>query len=167
MIQFEEKFFRVWDSERKMMWEGWEIKEIWNDGFNMGVGGNCDLTNSSKYNIDDLIWMQDIGLKDRNNKKIYEGDIMYLATEKDYNWSHIPLKGYTINIKESTQIEDYKLEKDEKYVVGYNPRHCDITPEFQPYIPKDNFVCELHYDFTQSEIIGNVFQNPELLDINN
>ena len=81
---------------------------------------------------EDLVLMQSTGLKDKNGKEIFEGDIVKMA--KDV-------------YSESTYYEvvrhrggAYRLE---------SKRHG----------------CELWLRHTDCEIVGNVYENPELLEV--
>ena len=85
----------------------------------------------------DLIIMQFTGLKDKNGKEICEGDIVEY-NGKDKGWSTILYKG------------KYKVEVDIingiRLVGFYN----------QEYIKLKGF-------FNKFEVIGNIYENPELL----
>ena len=69
------------------------------------------------------------GLKDKNGKEIYEGDIVYIIPEDE--------KG---------------IVKWDKETVGYIVEYCDIITNFDNWYGKD------------LEVIGNIYDNPELLE---
>jgi len=85
----------------------------------------------------DIVLMQYTGLKDKNGKDIYEGDIVkYTSWENKYN------------IKEFIYVREVKFKNG----------------RFFP-LPSDN-ICEdgwYSYGTKDFEVIGNVFENPELL----
>ena len=94
--------------------------------------------------IDNIEIMQSTGIKDRNGKLIYEGDIVkYTSAPSKSNPEAIPF------------TENYKIVWNETYG-GYNTQrfngvncHCIATVQ------------------KQIEIVGNVYENPELLEVKN
>ena len=130
--------FRAWDKERgyfhwgasnicltlggNLMWQfGWEFPNL------------LDREEASNY-----ILMQYTGLKDKNGKEIYEGDILK----------------YTVD-DNSTETGTERINK----VVFHEGAFCYIVPVLiMGELP--SFLCQYN---KQSEIIGNAYENPELL----
>jgi len=129
--------FRAWDNTDKTM-KFFDFYKIhcgvyhpnhWKDS----TGLACELDNKLRY-PDEL--MQYTGLKDKNGKEIYEGDIVKLAVEEEqvYDpYEGIPF-GKPIYTNEKVVYETYGFFAGD-YGLG-------------------EFECE---------IIGNIYDNPELL----
>ena len=107
--------FRVWHKKRKKLFDIVSFNDF----------EVCGISN--EFDIDDCTLMQCTGLKDKNGKLIYEGDIV-----KDLIMSEI---FYIVKWFNS----GFYLEST-------------ISGSF------------LKFDDAQQEVIGNVYENPELLE---
>ena len=87
--------------------------------------------------INEIELMQSTGLKDKNGKEIFEGDVLAIETDEG--------------------VTNLKVFWDEK--------HALFMFESKKYNEKD-LLAELVEDNTYPfEIIGNIYENPELLEV--
>lgn len=129
--------FRAWDKV-KQIWCNYKI----DDGkvYFMDNDTGCLYTNyPGKYENFDL--MQYIGLKDMNNIEIYEGDIVEISKEKSY-------------------LNDTAVVKFDKYSSSF------------VLVVQDDDCGYLSYDFLYCDrilykVIGNIYENKELLEQEN
>lgn len=109
---------------------------------------NCDI-------------LQCTGLKDKNGKLIYEGDIVEKSTFIDYNGNgyqpDVYLDRVDIGVVHFTASNGAILRKVKTFLTDNPYKEREPLPKKdQPKIVK-LFAC-------RSEIIGNRYQNPELLE---
>ena len=95
--------------------------------------------------------IQCTGLKDKNGKLIYEGDIVnvYVSSEKLYR--------YQVKF----EIGSFMLVSDEEIFDFPNRWNDNVYPLSQLYFEYENE----DYCIDQLEVIGNVYENPELLEV--
>ncbi|EFL6835091.1 hypothetical protein HIX75_001545 [Listeria monocytogenes] len=124
--------FRAWDKEVKEMDYNPSVIEIWQ---NKPINEQFRLESEEK-----LIWMQYTGLKDKNGKKIFEGDIVAFS-EDDF---------HVFN----SQVE-YFLED------GYPA--FDIKVPSTYYFDSNVFSEVSMSGLYEIEVIGNIHENPEIL----
>ena len=127
---------------RPIKFRAWDktAKEMFYSDFHIGCYGKIYWWDSDGYNRvrDDVEIMQFTGLHDKNGNEIYEGDIV-----KHYdNAEHI-----------------YKIDMSElDYLDPLNDEASDHTGDMSPDA--------LHSRPNNFEVIGNVFENPELIETN-
>jgi uncharacterized phage protein (TIGR01671 family) len=115
--------FRAWNSQQNLMVEdaNWLVDK----------------------NIDAAILMQFTGLKDKNGKEIFEGDILKMS------WSEWSTRGYL-------QSSDMTNEYEEIVTVKFKaPNFC--------FFLKNGKQTNLRSSAT-IEVIGNIFETPEKLE---
>lgn len=136
--------FRAWDNHNKKWLMGYEYPNL--GGFSLtgesvlfGEWGDCFdefVFEKNGKKADDLIITQFTGLVDRNNKQLYDGDIVKFRA----NYTSKPC-GYMKGILRMTEFE-LQIEAENGQFYSAN----NETDEF-PYA---------------DELIGNIFDNPEL-----
>ncbi|MFA5037819.1 MAG: YopX family protein [Candidatus Izemoplasmatales bacterium] len=86
---------------------------------------------------DEVVWMQSTGLKDKNGKEIYEGDVLKYWAYRDYG--------------QSGRVEG-----------PYGPVAVTWDREHAGFVPCFGWseYCE---QLKRAEVIGNIYDNPELL----
>lgn len=124
----------------RTFWKGamsrpWSLYEVLQEDFNEWSDPQADDPKE--------IIMQYTGLKDKNGKEIYEGDILFRQT-------------YDPDGEQEIRIIKY-------HPVGFGEdwRLCLINPQTKE--PDDNFYGGVFW-LDQREIIGNIYENPELLN---
>ncbi|EAG6493509.1 hypothetical protein G5775_001150 [Listeria monocytogenes] len=108
-----------------------------NETESVGVSGcgdaNCTLC-VDWYSFDDVVLMQYTGLKDKNGKKIFEGDIVEIDVHDHLDGNVI--KGKVIFLEGAWLVTD-----------------------------SGSFAISLWSEINEIEVIGNIHENPELLEV--
>lgn len=139
--------FRAWDKETKTMNGMAEIYRNRNQEIEL------------RPRDEDIILMQSTGLKDKNGKEIFEGDILKFNDE----WADYGNEGYVDGFFEGIN-----------YVEIYGETACFIFGKTK--IPESSlfyYVNEEHLMFQEViadnkfefEVVGNIYENPELLEV--
>ena len=120
--------FRVWSEDRKMfVMDGMSIEDIQEDATH-------SVHLPMLINQEECVWQQYTGLKDKNGKEIYEGDILQYT---------VPQVG---SFKEKHATESGAVVFDRGVFWCNYPLYEIVSPDWN------------------CTVIGNIFENPELLN---
>ena len=126
--------FRAWIKEEKCFADYIETIRYYAKEVDLCWGGICE---SDCFDFEGVIFTQSTGLKDKNGKEIFEGDI--LAVEAD--------DGVII----------LKVSWDDEHAL-----FVIKTKKFNEETALAELVDDNSYPF---EVIGNIYENPELLEV--
>ena len=124
--------FRAWDGAKKEMFK--DTFAITESGQVIVVEQEFVTSPPDYVFVDHLTIMQSTGLKDKNGKEIFEGDIV------DY-------KGREAVVKWHGSYASFIY----RFVDGLQERVSEWDPLFLAYL--------------KCEVIGNIYENPELLEV--
>ena len=127
--------FRAWDKHGQKMFSGTELI-IWNNNVYANDGKELSCDYLKGWSIDEEYLMQSTGLLDRNRKEIFEGDIVVINGEETLS---IVRKGILYSIL--------------CFYIETERNGTKIFEHINPHIP---------FIYT---IVGNVYENPELLEV--
>ena len=125
--------FRAWIKTENCFADYIESIRLYINEIDLCWGGICE---SDCFDFKDVILMQSTGLKDKNGKEIFDGDILACKTDDE-----------VINLN-----------------VFWDEEHALFMFESKKYNEQEP-LAELVEDNTYPfEIIGNIYENPELLE---
>ncbi|WP_042767160.1 YopX family protein [Streptococcus sp. HSISS2] len=130
--------FRAWDKDFKTMYEADDIVYIDFEEKQICVK-TLFFERASRYDFNDIVLMQSTGLKDKNGKEIFEGDII------------------AINLEGLETPITAKVFQNRK--IGILMFHDFEDNEDVPMVEL------LEGDSVEFAIIGNIWENPELLEV--
>ncbi len=133
--------FRVWDKEMKIMWEENNPFYIGTDGTMPEYDGFKTLDTSINQ-IDNYVLMQYTGIKDKNGKEIYDGDVLYKPAQRIF-------KGYKLH----RPVKDVEFKKHIVEWKRVNKFGLYGWSFGESSLKKDMW-----------EVIGNIYEDPQLSD---
>lgn len=131
--------FRAWDKHGQKMFANDELI-IWNGNVYANDSKKLTCNNLKGWSIDDEYLMQSTGLFDKKGVEIFEGDVVSAGT--------------ATRVVKKNNLLGFYIEEGEK--IGYFSDVVDV-----------NCLDFFAKDFgEEAEIIGNIYENPELLEDN-
>lgn len=146
--------FRVWDKDLKKMHIcgenqhdsiSFSYPENEAHYYNLQNGCGSSTDGSGTYEL-----MQYTGLKDKNGMEIYEGDIIYWEINNG-----VGIESYTAIVKWSEDLVEEGWNQTYKWLVGYTGNYYRGS--------YDELSTPAAYN-EALQVIGNIYENPELLE---
>lgn len=132
--------FRGWDSVNEVMLP---VESI---NFREGYVSLNEGDNSLTDTLEMIELMQYTGLKDKNGKEIYEGDIVKLIPLNSERLKELGRKWYEhLKVEWGAYSDGEYVTNVETWMIGINPLSEELLDE-------------------TVEVIGNIYENPELLE---
>ena len=133
----------------------------WNDFFVRG-SGNPIIYQGKEINPDDYILMQFTGLKDKNGKEIYEGDIIRVVAHKNYDkkwkYEHNNFQGVVKFIQDG--MEFWVDSETDSETIKENEFYYGDTDFMRLVGTGWNEDEENELEAEDAQIIGNIYENP-------
>lgn len=151
--------YRAWDKIHKTMYEVDDIMSIDFGKSEISVK-TLFFERTNHYDFDDVVLMQSTGLRDKNDREIFEGDILKFNDE----WEEYCYEGYVDGVSEGVNYVEIGTESTAfifcktKYPdssLFYYANEERLT--FQEIITDDDF---------EFEVVGNIYTDPKLLEVN-
>ena len=130
--------FRAWDKHSQKMFANDELI-IWNNNVYANDSKKLSCNHLKGWSIDEEYLMQSTGFKDKNGKEIFEGDIITNGQNVMCMKRHNTLGFY---VEEKGEVE---------FIAG-----CAVLEDFEE---------DAKEIADRLEIIGNIYENPELLEV--
>lgn len=134
--------FRAWDSEKKIMHKGMSL-------YNWFHWAKIHMDNDAEISAEMSEFMQYTGLKDMDDKEIWEGDILKYIYDPESN--EYLQEGESTKIIEELGV--VRFERGAFYFVNEENGRYEIPITYKRVQKSDLY-----------KVIGNIYQNPELLN---
>ncbi len=139
--------FKIWVPSEKVMTISRTLSQ-WCD-----AACQYEYDTRSQKSFDEYVWLQFTGMLDRDGKEVYEGDILQGRYAVD-GLTTVHILGVVEFEAPSFGVRHLGWWWDFERTRKWEPSHFEIGKRLNNW----------KKDFTENVVIGNIYQNPELLD---
>ena len=150
--------FRAWHNELGRMMS---ISDMWFNVDSLGEIGLNDAVMNDYITVspDEIELMQSTGLKDKNGKEIFEGDVLKFNDE----WAEYCYEGYVDgSVEDINFVEVVRGEACFEFGKTKYPESSLFIRMEDEHLTFAELIKSKDFEF---EILGNIYENPELLEI--
>lgn len=150
--------FRAWHCELGRMMS---ISDMWFNVDSLGEIGLNDAVMNDYITVspDEIALMQSTGLKDKNGKEIFEGDVLKFNDE----WAEYCYEGYVDgSVEDINFVEVVRGEACFEFGKTKYPESSLFIRMEDEHLTFAELIKSKDFEF---EILGNIYENPELLEI--
>lgn len=150
--------YRAWYKEWKEMGRVGEIRFDLDGSVSVVLfkGNYLDVSGPREK----IVLMQSTGLKDKNGKEIFEGDILKFNDE----WNDYCYEGYVDGSTEGINFVEIERETTSFTFGKFQTSDSSLLYFMKDeYLSFEDLITDKDFEF---EIVGNIYENPELLEDN-
>lgn len=151
--------YKAWDKIHKIMYEVDDIMSIDFGKSEISVK-TLFFDQTNRYNFDAIVLMQSTGLSDKNGKEIFEGDILKFND----TWSDYCYEGYVDG--EITGVNYVEIGTESTAFIFSKTKYPDSSLFYYANEERLTFQEIITDDDFEFEVVGNIYTDPKLLEVN-
>ena len=150
--------YRAWNKNLKTMYEADDIVSIDFGKSEISVK-TLFFERTNYYKFDDIVLMQSTGLRDKNGKEIFEGDVLKFND----SWDDCCYEGYVDG--EIEGVNYVEIQSESTGFIFCKTKYPDSSLFYyanEEHLTFQEILTDSDFEF---EAIGNIYENPELLEV--
>lgn len=150
--------FRAWNKATKEMYEVDDIMSIDFGESKISVK-TLFFERTNYYDFNDIVLMQSTGLRDKNGKEIFEGDVLKFND----SWDDCCYEGYVDG--EIEGVNYVEIQSESTGFIFCKTKYPDSSLFYyanEEHLTFQEILTDSDFEF---EVIGNIYENPELLEV--
>ncbi|WP_455458918.1 YopX family protein [Streptococcus salivarius] len=150
--------YRAWDKTCKTMYEADDIVSIDFEKKQICVK-TLFFERLSYYDFDDVVLMQSTGLRDKNGKEIFEGDVLKFND----SWENHCYEGYVDG--EIEGVNYVEIQSESTGFIFCKTKYPDSSLFYyanEEHLTFQEILGDGDFGF---EVVGNIYENPELAEV--
>lgn len=150
--------YRAWDKTHKTMYEVDDIMSIDFGKSKISVK-TLFFERTNYYDFDDIVFMQSTGFTDKNGKEIFEGDVLKFND----SWEDYCYEGYVDG--EIEGVNYVEIQSESTGFIFCKTKYPDSSLFYyanEEHLTFQEILGDGDFGF---EVVGNIYENPELAEV--